>query len=111
MWYLRDLEGEKNEAFNKDESYDIEEEKTVISSERENIHVSKPSVQETPFLRGKSFSFHIRSRGVDEGHIKPVVKQESSVQLSSPSPLPTSGSPPCCILQMFHRQHCHQRKL
>lgn len=81
VWYLRDLEGEKNEAFNKDEIYDAEE---------ENIDVSKPRVQETPFLRGKSFSFNIRSRDVDEGQIEPVVKLESSVQLSTLSPLPTA---------------------
>lgn len=95
VWYLRDLEGEKIEAFNKDEIYDTEEEKNVISSERENINVSKPVVQETPFLRGKSFSFHIQSRDhVEEIHIKPMVKQESSVQLSSPSQRATSRSPP-----------------
>ncbi|XP_074365164.1 formin-like protein 8 [Apium graveolens] len=73
VWYLRDLEGEKNEAFNKDEIFDIEEE-----------NILKPAVQETPFLRGHSFSFRSRDH-VEKGQIEPVVRQESSVQLSSPS--------------------------
>ncbi|KAK1381397.1 hypothetical protein POM88_028141 [Heracleum sosnowskyi] len=91
VWYLRDLEEEKNEGFNKDEICDAEEEKNVISRERENINVSKPWVQENPFLRGKSFSFHIRSRGhVGKDQIKPLAKPDSSVQLSLLSPRPTT---------------------
>lgn len=95
--YWRKLEGEnkkEKEVFDKNEFYDIEEEKNVITSKVERNKNSKPIIQETPLLRGKSSSSHMWHEDVDKSQIKTVARQESSVQLSSRFPPPTSPSPP-----------------
>ncbi|WOH08312.1 hypothetical protein DCAR_0727750 [Daucus carota subsp. sativus] len=92
--YWRKLEGENKakEVFDKNEFFDTEDEKNVVTSRVDKN--SRPVIQETPLLRGKSSSSHIWPADVEKSQIKTVVKQGSSVQLTSRSPPPTPPPPP-----------------